>query len=342
MGRILLATALTTFVLATTCSAEAPQTLELRDGKWQAVATSQPGGTARATTGEIVQDPELDRCQELIEQGHFHSAAKRLAAWFKRTHRSPDRALMLMARALNGDGNGIKAFYYLDELMDEHPESPLFYKALQMQYDIANSYLNGRKVRFLGIPLLGADDEAIEMLYRIQQRSPGSELAEKSLLRTATYFYDDQQYDIAAEVYGAYIKSYPRSPLIPQAKWRQAISNLAQFRGVRFDPTPALDARTQLADIEAQYPELSKKERVPEYIKRIDNALARKLYVTADFYTRTHEPRAAAYTYEVLLRVYPGAPEAPAAREKLRALPKPKYGPGGAGPATLPLSSAAN
>jgi outer membrane assembly lipoprotein YfiO len=254
---------------------------------------------------------------------------------FKRTHRSPDRALYLMGRALFGYGDGIKAFYYLDELLDEHPESPLFFKALGMQFQIADKYLNGMKRRILGIPLLGAEDEAIEMLYRIQQRTPGSELAERSLLRTADYFYEDQQYDIAADVYAAYIKSYPRSPLIPRVKFRQAIANLAQFRGVRFDPTPALDARTQLADIEAQYPQLARERKVPDFIARIDDALARKLYVTADFYHRTHEPEAAAYNYQCLLRLYPNAPEAGAARERLKSLPKPKYG-----PATMPMTAA--
>jgi len=188
--------------------------------------------------------------------------------------------------------------------------------------------------------MLGAQDEGIEMLYRIQQRSPGSELAERSLLRTADYFYDDKQYDLAAEVYGAYIKSYPRSPVIPRAKLRQAFSNLAQFRGVRFDPTPALDARTQLSDIEVQYPELAQRERVPVYIHRIDDALARKLYVTADFYQRTHEPEAAAYMFEALLKIYPNAPEAGAAKERLAKLPKPKYGPSGSGgPATQPVNT---
>ena len=57
-------------------------------------------------------------------------------------------------------------------------------------------------------------------------------------------------------------------------------------------------------------PELAQQESVPHYIHRIDDALARKLYVTADFYHRTHEPLAAAYTYELLVQTYPNAPEA--------------------------------
>jgi outer membrane assembly lipoprotein YfiO len=330
------------FLAAAVCcllnsGAMAQQTLELHDGKWQPVST-QPAAAHSSASG-IVSAPELDRTESLIDKGEYRTATKRMVEWFK-THKQPaamDRALYLMARALYGYGDRIKAFYYLDELMDEHPESPLFYRALGLQFQIADGYLNGYRRRILGLPLLGAEDEAVEMLYRIQQRSPGSDLAEKALLRTADYFYEDQQYDIAAEVYGAYVKSYPRSPLVPRVKLRQAFSNLAQFRGVRFDPTPAMDARAELADIEAQYPKLASQERVPHYIQRIDDALARKLYVTADFYHRTHEPEAAAYTYELLLQAYPNAPEAPTAREKLKSLPKPRYGPA---PATMPLTRA--
>jgi outer membrane protein assembly factor BamD (BamD/ComL family) len=50
----------------------------------------------------------------------------------------------------------------------------------------------------MGIPAFHAYDEAVEMLYRIQQRSPGSQLAERALLRTANYYFSDQQYDFAA------------------------------------------------------------------------------------------------------------------------------------------------
>jgi outer membrane assembly lipoprotein YfiO len=317
----------------------APQTLELRDGRWQNTTTQPSAATRPAAANGVITTPELDRIESLIAKKEYRAAVKQCIAWFKANKHSPamDRALFLMAQALYGKGDRIRAFYYLDELMDEHPESPLFYKALGLQFQIADAYLSGYKRRFLGLPLLDAEDEAVEMLYRIQQRSPGSELAEKSLLRTADYFYEDQQYDIAAEVYAAYIKSYPRSPLIPRVKLRQAFSNLAQFRGVRFDPTPALDARTELADIEAQYPQMAQQERVPEYVRRIDEALARKLYVTADFYQRTHEPEASAYLYTALLRLYPNAPESATAREKLKSLPKPRYEPG---PATMPLSAA--
>jgi outer membrane protein assembly factor BamD (BamD/ComL family) len=70
------------------------------------------------------------------------------------------------------------------------------------------------------------------------------------------------------------------------------------------------DARLQLQEIVARYPELAAEENLPSVIERIDNTFARKLAVTADFYRRTNEPRAAANTYEYLRQHYPNSAEA--------------------------------
>jgi hypothetical protein len=55
--------------------------------------------------------------------------------------------------------------------MDEYPESRLFYTALDMQYRIADAYLSGYKKRLLRMPVIDASEDAIEMMFRIQQRS---------------------------------------------------------------------------------------------------------------------------------------------------------------------------
>lgn len=276
--------------------------------------------TPSPTTQSIDQD--LLRIEQLIREGRNAAAMKSAVKWLKANKSSPlrDRALYLMAEALYQYGDRIKAFYYLDELMDEYPESPLYYQALEKQYQIADAFLSGYKRRLLKIPMLGAEEEAVEMMYRIQQRSPGSPVAEKALLRTADYYYADAQYDLAADAYAAYVRSYPRSPSIPRVKLRQAYSNLAQFRGLKFDATPVVDAQTQLQDIVATYPELAEQENLSAVLERIDATFARKLEVTADFYRRTGQPRAAAYMYEYLLKNYPNTPQAIKAQQALSKL----------------------
>jgi hypothetical protein len=309
---------------------------------WEYAGGGQWPQVSAASTQPTAPDPTLDRVEQLVHAGQNRAAAKLGIQWLLANKASAqhDRGLLLVAQAFDQYGDKIKAYYYLDELMDEHPDSRLYGTALEKQYAIADAYLNGYKRRFLGVPSFHAYEEAVEMLYRIQQRSPGSQLAEKSLLRTANYYFNDQQYDFAADTYAAYARGYPRSPQAPRAKLRYAYSLYAQFRGPRFDAAPVIDAREQLREIAAQYPQLAAEENIPDLVTQLDRNLARKLYSTADFYRRTNEPRGAAYTYRYLARAYPQTPEgqkAPGAMKKLPEwaladVPEPAVSPGFAPP----------
>lgn len=296
--------------------AMAQQSSELHGGRWIDVAAP--------TTSQAV-DPALLSIEELLQNHRTTQARDSAIIWLKSHRDSPlyDRGLYLMAEALYQYGDRFKAFFYLDELLDQHQESPLFYQALEKQYQIADDYLNGYKRRFLKMPMFHAYEEAIEMLFRIQQRSPRSPIAEKALLRTADYYYASAEYDLASDAYRAYVESYPRSPNVPRVKLRRAYANLAQFRGLRFDATPVIEAKAQLQEIVSLYPDLANEENIPAVIDRIDNTFARKLAVTADFYRRTHEPRAAAYTYEFMLKNYPNTTESMSSRAAMdRATPQ--------------------
>lgn len=302
-------------LLVGAASAAQPHVSELTEQGWRDVARP----TSRPTA-----DPVLDRAEDLLNH-HQYNAAKKLALQWVLDHKdSPlrDRGLFLVAEAFYQYGDRIKSFYYLDELMDEYPESPLFYRALEKQYEIADAYLRGYRRRFLLIPLFTAEDEAIEMLYRIQQRSPGSPLAEKALLRTADYYYATGDYELAADAYAAYARNYPRSPVLPQTKLRQAFSAYAQFRGLRFDPTELVNARAQLVDMIHAYPDLAARDNLPAIIARIDQTLADKIYVTAEFYRRTDQLKGAVWNYRYLIETYPDEPAAQRARQRLAKMPQ--------------------
>jgi len=318
--------ALLPLAAATICYGQ-QKTWEFDNGKWPQVndATPQP-----------VSDPEIDRAEKYLARGAPSLARAILLAW-EHTHKdSPvrDRAIFLIAESYFDQDDRILSFYYLDEVMDEYPESRLFYPALRKQYQIADEFLAGRKRPFLGMKILPAEDEAVEMLYRIQQRSPGSDLAEKALLRTADYYYNSAQFDYAADAYAAFVRGYPRSPDVPRARLHQAFSSLAQFRGLSFDPTCVIDARAQLLDIEVDYPALARDENVPEAVERIDSAFAGKLLVTAEYYQHTGQFKAAVYFYRFLIDTYGSSPDAAEARRRLAALPDSVKGPPLPPPAT--------
>jgi len=298
-------------VASIACGAES--TWELRGDRWVEIPRETPA-TAPAV------EPLLDQAEAMILAGNHKAGLRTAVQWMRGKPKDTpqrDRALMLIAEASYLEGDRIDAYYYLEQLMDEHPDSPLFHRALQRQYDIADAFLNGYKRVFIWFPILDAEDEAIDMLYRLQQRAPGSAIAEKALLRTADHYFNKSDFDLASDAYGVYLSSYGRSPLVPQVRLKRAYATLAQFRGIRYDATPLIDARAQLVDIANTYPDIADEEGLDDLIRRIDETFARKLYRTADFYRRTREPKAAVYHYRYLIATFPNSAEAKLAAERL-------------------------
>ena len=151
------------------------QTWEFRAGRW--MKAPDP------TTAPAVDEPMLDQAEQLLVQHDPKTAKKILLAWEKVNKHSPvrDRCIFLFSEVFFQQDDRIKSFFFCDELMDEYPESKLFQAALQKQFDIAYDYLNGYKDTFLGMRILDMGTEGVQMMWRIQQRSPGSPLAEKGL-----------------------------------------------------------------------------------------------------------------------------------------------------------------
>jgi len=269
-------------------------------------------------------NPILDRTEALVEARQAKMAHDLLVPWLKAYPQAPDRdrGLYDLARIYFQLGDRLRAFYHLDELLDNFPASRLYYPALELQYDIADAYLQGYKESFLGMRIVPATDEAIEMLYRVQERSPGSPIAERALKRSADYYFNTSQFDMAGDAYEFFVRSYPRSSEVPQAKLRRAFASLAQFRSTNFDATPLIDARSQFKDIQSHYPELAAEANVSQWIDHIDADLARKAYVTGDFFKRTNKSGAAVYMYRYVRQTYPNSPEAKQAEQQLRSMPQ--------------------
>lgn len=291
-------------------------------GNWQ-LLPPPPVPTTQASTRPIAE-PELDKAQAMLDHGGMSDKAyKILLAWDKANKTSPsrDRCVWLLADAEYQQDDRITAFYYLDELMDKYPGSSLYSAAQEKQFDIAVDYLNGHKLKALGLAIFPATSEALEMLFRIQERSPGSDLAERALMKTADYYFSTSDFDLAADAYGAFARDFPRSKDVPYARLRRAYSALAQFRGVRFDATMLVDARAQLVEYMRDYPDLAARENVAGVIERIDIDCARKILLTGEYYERVHDPAGAAFHYRFLIETYPDSPEANTARQNLSRLP---------------------
>src|SRR5439155_15753626 len=99
------------------------------------------------------------------------------------------------------------------------------------------------------------EEDAVEILDRIQDRQRGSSLAERAGLLLADHYYEAGRFIDAIETYSDFLKRYPYSQYSRKAEIRRAEASLGNFRGVLFDFTPLYDARERLATITDAYPQ---------------------------------------------------------------------------------------
>ena len=164
-------------------------------------------------------------------------------------------------------------------------------------------------------------DEAVEMLYRIQERSPGSPLAELPPETHGRLLLQHLAVRPRARCLQHLRAILPTKPGCSAGSIGAAFASLAEFRGPLFDATPLIDARTQFKEIETQYPDLAADANVSGWIDRIDADLANKAYNTGRFYQRTNHLGGAVFMYRYVLGTYPNSHEAELAQRALAMMP---------------------
>jgi outer membrane assembly lipoprotein YfiO len=305
-------------VVATGCSqtAQAPKAPAAdktkavwKDGKW--IITPKDAKAPSVS--------ELSAIRAYLKAGQGRKAIKAAKKFLKRhpTHPGREEAMMLAAQGEMDRGNYFKAFERFEAQLDAHPNGQFFERALQRQYEIADTFLQGRKRRVWKILRFTAAEEALDILAAIASRAPGTVIAEKASLRAADYYYASSRFVEAAQAYDHYLKLFTNSPRAGYAMLQAARATYAQYRGQAYNDTPLIDAQQRFRQYARQYPAAAKRANVHDILKRIDTAIVQRTFTTARFYQRVEHRKAAAFYYHRVVQQYPHTSWARAAADAL-------------------------
>lgn len=301
-------------------STHAQQTFNLEDGEWVALPTpdpSSPAGQLAFLQQQLAINLDNDPDSKSLKQ-----IAEDTEGWIKRY---PNHTLQPQAHLLLGDTRATLQDYYnalfdYEYVIRVFPGSDEFFTALEREFEIAKLYLGGMRRKMFGFRWLSARGEAIEILIRIQERAPGTPLAEQASLMLADQYFNTGEMRLAAEAYDLYVANYPRSAQVEYAMLREIRANLARFKGPEFDPTGLLEALQLLGDYETRFPAAAEQANTRALRLRIEDSLARKDFLTARWYERRGQNVSAVWLYERVVREYPTTSAAFDAVDKLREL----------------------
>lgn len=248
------------------------------------------------------------------------SAARQILDRFLETRERTDNVLLPQAYLLRGDaisaaGDEYEALYDYEALIKQFPGTPEFVTAIEREMEIGVRYCQGLDRKFLGIRWMDAKDVGEELLIRVQERLPGSRVAERAGIELADHFYREHDLKSASDAYDLFLQNYPNSPYRLKAMQRRVYSKIGQYKGPRYDSSPLLDATVLTKRFMAMYPSQAEQTGIDEaLLTRIDESAALALLDTAKWHIARGQPASARY---VMLRLIKQHPESAAAQRAL-------------------------
>ena len=289
-----------------------------------------------AQSGDLVWDPKtkswvpknpvksksqvaLEQIRKLVEEGNSDLGINEARLFRREFPDSPgcEEAYFLEAQAYMNKGEYWEAYLVFRRQISAYPGGVFYERALDRQYQIAKSFLKGRKRRALKFFRIDATEDGVEILERIAALAPGTEIGEKAQLGLGDHYFDTGLYPEAVAAYDFFVKHNPQSKRKPYAMLQAARSCFLNYRGVNWEKAPLVDAAARYRVIAAAYPKLAKSEKIETILLNIRSELAHKLWNKAQFYERISKRKAAIYYYKKLLATYPKTTWATRARETL-------------------------
>lgn len=293
------------------------------EGTWQA----QPAGPLDEDQATIA------RARAVLAQGQAREAYRLLTPWVRR-HESDGHPLLAQALLLRGDalvalGDEYEGLRDYEQIIRRFPASEEYVLAVERQLEIGVRYLRGMKRKWLGLRLMDATGDGEEMLVRVQERLPGSALAERAALELGDYYYRTGDLRMAAEAYEVFEANFPRSPHVNLARERRIEAMLKRFHGPDYDASGLRDARVLIEEYARHDPAGARRAGAEAMLTRIEASLAQQGLDKGRWYLRRGDAVSARAMLRRVVWRYPRTPAAAQALEDLTRLGWLESGPPG-------------
>ncbi|MDY7107915.1 MAG: outer membrane protein assembly factor BamD [Planctomycetota bacterium] len=267
------------------------------DDTWVETKTADPS----------TSEGQLAAARRALARGEIERAEHLATQWIARYEQHPllADAYIIRGDALMAGRDYYEALFEYEYVARTFIGSEAFVTALQRELEIANLFATGTRRKLWGMRFVDASDEAEELLIRIQERLPGSRLAEEAGMALGDFYFSRRQMGLAAEMYAIYIENYPQAEEIDKARKRLIYAHLASFKGPEFDASGLYDARARLRELKVVAPATAQQMGADALLTRIDESDAQKLLSAARWHLRTGDVIAAELTIRRLARAYP-------------------------------------
>jgi outer membrane protein assembly factor BamD len=222
------------------------------------------------------------------------------------------------------------------QLVERYPSSPHFDDAIEGQFRVGEIYLNGKKLKVLGIPVASALDRAVTIFANVVRTAPYGKYTARAQFDIGLAREKQGANDAAIQAYQAVVDKFPNEPIAVDAQYQIGYIWFTAGQLGTKDAAAAANAKTAFQDFLFHYPKSEKAAQARKNLEMLEHRQTTDSYKVAKFYDKQKYYRAAVIYYNEVIRQQPGSQESNEAKKRIDQL-RAKFGDAALQPA-IPVS----
>jgi outer membrane protein assembly factor BamD len=222
------------------------------------------------------------------------------------------------------------------QLVERHASSRHFDDAIEGQFRVGEIYLNGKKLKVLGIPLASALDRAVTIFANVVRTAPYGTYTARAQFDIGLAREKQGANDAAIQAYQAVVDKFPNEPIAVDAQYQIGYIWFTAAQLGTNDAAAASNAKTAFQDFLFHYPKSEKAAQARKNLDILEHKQTNNSFKVAKFYDKQKYYRAAVIYYNEVIRQQPGSEESNQAKKRIDQL-RAKFGDAALQPA-IPVS----
>lgn len=287
----------------------------------------RPGKKSRyVTPGEERVSPKAQQlfqeAQAAENAGDFGRAIKSYRALVRRHPKDTlaEGAAYRYAVLQEQHGDPLKAAAAYRVVVTDYPKSSHFDEAIEAQFRIAEVYLNGKKLKILGIPVRNALDKAVEIFAAIVRTAPYGKYTARAQFNIGLVAEKQGNADAAVTAYTAVVEKFPNDPVAADAQYQIGYLWFRAAREGTRDAKAVEKAKIGFQDFLFRYPKSEKVAQARENLRILEQRQTSDAFQIAKFYDKQKNYRAAVIYYNDVIRQQPNSTQSERAKRRVAEL----------------------
>jgi outer membrane protein assembly factor BamD len=203
------------------------------------------------------------------------------------------------------------------QLVERYPSSEHFDDAIEGQFRVGEVYLNGKKLKVLGIPLASALDRAVTIFANVVRTAPYGKYTARAQFNIGMAREKQGANDAAIQAYQAVVDKFPNEPIAVDAQYQIGYIWFTAAQLGTNDAAAANNAKTAFQDFLFHYPKSEKAAQARKNLDILEHKQTNNSFKVAKFYDKQKYYRAAVIYYNEVIRQQPGSAESNQAKKRI-------------------------